>query len=352
MYAREESEYFTAKRKAARAITGTDRLRDLPSNAEIREEIQLLADMVEGENRPKALEGMRIEALRFLRLLDRWNPKLIGSTLTGHVRKGSDIDLHVFCDSPALIADVLQDEGYECEIERKRVYKHHEERMFTHIHVQAAYPVELTVYATDKVNYPFKSSITGKLIERADATQLEAVLRRDNPSIDIEAELAGRENSIDPWELFELLLRPLEAVKQNPKFHPEGDALFHSLQVFDLARRVRAYDLEFQMAALLHDVGKAIDPGDHVLAGVEALGNAVTARTLWFVEHHMEAHLYRAGTLGARARRRLEESEDLEDLLLLSEIDEAGRIRGVIVPSVSEALEWLQRLENEHAGED
>ena len=31
--------------------------------------------------------------------------------------------------------------------------------------------------------------------------------------------------------------RPLESVKQNPKYHPEGDALYHSLQVFELRPR-------------------------------------------------------------------------------------------------------------------
>ena len=45
--------------------------------------------------------------------------------------------------------------------------------------------------------------------------------------------------------------------------HPEGDALYHSLQVFHLAREARPYDEEFLLAALLHDVGKAVDPQDH-----------------------------------------------------------------------------------------
>ena len=56
-------------------------------------------------------------------------------------------------------------------------------------------------------------------------------------------------------------------IKQNPKYHPEGDALYHSLQVFHLAREARPYDEEFLLAALLHDVGKAIDPQDHCERG-------------------------------------------------------------------------------------
>ncbi len=346
MYAREESEYFTAKRKAAKAVGGSDRVRDLPSNAEIREQILLLADLVEGEGRLRELEAMRLEALRFLRLLERWKPRVIGSVLTGHVRRGSDIDLHVFCDSPALIADVLTAEGYACEVERKRVLKHHEERVFTHIHVRSRHPVELTVYASDKASYPFKSSITGKRIERADAAELGAVLRDANPQLDIDAALAREEEEESVWDLYESLLRPLESVRQSRAFHPEGDALFHSLQVFELARDARGYDQEFMLAALLHDVGKGIDPSDHVGAALAALDGAITERTAWLIEHHMDAHAYRAGTLGARARRRLEQSENFEDLLLLNEMDRAGRVPGAVVPTLDEAISMLRALDD------
>lgn len=37
-------------------------------------------------------------------------------------------------------------------------------------------------------------------------------------------------------DLFSLLIS-FDGVEQSRKYHPEGDALFHSLQVFDLARR-------------------------------------------------------------------------------------------------------------------
>lgn len=34
-----------------------------------------------------------------MRLVPKFHPKLIGSVITGHVRQGSDIDIHVFSDS-------------------------------------------------------------------------------------------------------------------------------------------------------------------------------------------------------------------------------------------------------------
>src|SRR5690606_6423530 len=158
------------------------------------------------------------------------------------------------------------------------------------------------------------------------------------------------ENRVDRFQIYQMLLLPLETVKQNPEWHPEGDALYHSLQVFELAREELPYDEEFQTAALLHDVGKAIDPREHVAAALEALEGYITPRTAWLVEHHMEAAALRDGTLGARARRRLEAHEDFDDLMLLCECDRNGRQRGVEVPDVEDALEHLRELSQGYSG--
>lgn len=154
--------------------------------------------------------------------------------------------------------------------------------------------------------------------------------------------------ALDRFAVYRQLLAPLETVKQHPDWHPEGDALYHSLQVFTLARDALPYDEEFQLAALLHDVGKAIDPRDHVAAALDALSGSVTERTAWLIEHHSAAGALRDGTLGIRARRRLEASEDFDDLMLLCDCDRRGRQKGVQVPDVEESLDHVRRL----AGED
>lgn len=152
---------------------------------------------------------------------------------------------------------------------------------------------------------------------------------------------------IDRFALYKLRLAPLHDVKQNPKYHPEGDALFHSLQVFALAREARPYDEEFLLAALLHDVGKGIDPNDHVQASLEGLAGAITPRTAWLIEHHMDLLARPGRMLSLKARQALEDSEWFEDLLLLRDLDDAGRQPGAEVPSVDEALAYLKGLEEE-----
>jgi predicted nucleotidyltransferase len=349
MYNRQESEYYRAKLKAARRICrGWVKPVDLPTNAEIRDQIQTFARLHEGYRRTEHLREMRIEALRLMRHLRAFRPRLIGSTLTGHVRQGSDIDLHVFSDSIEAVTAALDHEGIVYDVERKRVRKHGEERVFTHVHVQDRFPIELTIYAASLVSYAFKSSITGKTIERASIAELEELLAREYPDLAADDaleeavdDMAGR---VDRFQMYQVLLLPLERVKGRPQFHPEGDALYHSLQVFDLASHALPHDEEFLLAALLHDVGKAIDPADHVRAGLEALEGFITPRTAWLIEHHMEAHALHDGTIGARARRRLAEHEDYEELVLLGQCDRQGRQKGVETPDLEEALAYLRDL--------
>jgi HD domain len=349
MYERLETEYFTAKRKAAKRLCRHScKPEDLPSNAEIRDLIQAFARMHEGEKRTERLREMRLHALKLMRLLRRFKPRLIGSVMTGHVRHGSDIDLHLFSDSAEAITALLEAEGYQFDLERKQVVKHHESRVFTHVHVYDTFDYELTVYPEDKAHYVFKSSITGKAIERASVRELEELIAREYPDVNLDGDLEVEEAVTDPYPLYRLLLLPLEQVQQSREYHPEGDALYHTLQVFELAKDARPYDEEFLLAALLHDVGKGLDRSDHVNAGLQALDGLVTERTRFLIAHHMDALEYQKGTLPSKQRRRLEASPDFEDLMLLRELDTAGRVPGAVVGTVDEALAYLRELEREN----
>jgi len=345
MYFRHESEYYRAKQKAARRICkGWVKPADLPSNAEIREEIQALARLHEGEKRTSNLRQMRLTAVRVMRLLERFRPHLIGSTLTGHVRQGSDIDIHVFSDSIEAICMCLDQQQLFYDVERKRVRKDGKEQVYTHIHLRDSFPVELTVYGAKWVTHCFKSSITGKAIERASIAELEHLVAQEYPDLDVEEELVTLDELPDRFQLFTALMLPLENVMQHPKYHPEGDVLYHSLQVFDLACDEHPYDEEFLLAALLHDVGKGIDRDDHVAAGLAALEGFITDRTAWLIEHHMTAHRILDGTIGSRAHRRLRENESYEELVTLCQCDQAGRVAGVQASELEEAIEYIQHL--------
>jgi hypothetical protein len=154
----------------------------------------------------------------------------------------------------------------------------------------------------------------------------------------------------DPWDRDERfaryrhLLAPLSRIQPNRRAHPEADVLYHSLQVFRLACDELPYDEEFLSAALLHDVGLAIDPLYPVEAGLAALDESISARTAWLIENLATGHSYLESTIGIRARRRLQHSESGDELILLAKCDAAGRVPGAVVPDLDEALDYLRDL--------
>lgn len=131
------------------------------------------------------------------------------------------------------------------------------------------------------------------------------------------------------------LLHQLGGVRQSPQHHPEGDALYHSLQVFAHALD-GSDDPELWAAALLHDVGKATISRGHAQVGAQALQGAVSERVCWLVEHHMDL-LYHP----KRTRKRLKHTPQLRDLELLRRWDMAGRDPYAPVMAPEEAVELL-----------
>jgi len=131
------------------------------------------------------------------------------------------------------------------------------------------------------------------------------------------------------------LLAALDGVRQNPRYHPEGDALFHSLQAFELARR-QSEDRALWAAALFHDVGKAVSSPDHDAIGADMLDGIVSPRIVWLVRHHLDLLEAPAVT-----KRRLRGTAALGDLQRLRAWDVGGRKPMATVPSIEEALETL-----------
>lgn len=148
---------------------------------------------------------------------------------------------------------------------------------------------------------------------------------------------------VDRYVVFKMRLEPLANVKQDPKRHPEGDALYHSLQVFELARAARPYDEEFLLAALLHDVGKAIDSREPAAAALIALEGTIAPRTAWLIEHWNDL----IKPVSPRTRAELSAHEWYEDLVLLRELDEQGRTPGIDVMELDQAIEYLKNVAEE-----
>ena len=135
-------------------------------------------------------------------------------------------------------------------------------------------------------------------------------------------------------ELFSLLAA-LDGIEQSRKWHPEGDALFHSLQVFELAMRATD-DRVLWVASLFHDVGKAIDGPLHDEVGADLLEGFIPDRAVWLVRHHLDL-----SKDPRRTRQTWLGTPELLDLERLRKWDLGGRKPGARVMTIENAFDLL-----------
>jgi hypothetical protein len=190
MYGEDVKEYFTAKRLAAKRLLGQRsansvryRPHDLPSNGEIKEALLELVTEIEGDGRVRRLFAMRIVALEAMEALRPFSPRLIGSVATGHVRGGSDVDLHVFAHDAADVEAHVRSLGWAYETQRVSILKHGKVMEFTHVLVADVFPVELTVYAPNELSHRPRSSTDGKPIVRLREATLRKLLEREHDGL-------------------------------------------------------------------------------------------------------------------------------------------------------------------------
>lgn len=103
LYTQQEREFKQAKEKAAKMLGS----RFLPTNFEVAEELDLIADEFEGDERENRLTRMRKEALEIMEILADFQPRLIGSVWRGTVNKNSDIDIVVFSQNKEAVLEAL-----------------------------------------------------------------------------------------------------------------------------------------------------------------------------------------------------------------------------------------------------
>ena len=165
-----ETEYLHAKQSALLSLGLSSQSR-LPSNRTINDCVCMLTrEELGSEEVERRLREMRDIAIEVMTVLSDFDPFLIGSVLSGKIKKTSDIDLHAYCDEAGNLLDYLEDFGYE-EIEVETV----ENRKGRFVHLKWSerdYPVEVTVYSWSWRDVIMYSSVTSKPMKRAD---LEAV---------------------------------------------------------------------------------------------------------------------------------------------------------------------------------
>jgi len=172
-------QYLDAKRIAAKRLLGKE-VKMLPSNGEIADEVHRLASFQQGAVLQTTLFEMRLLALDTMEQLEPFRPRLIGSVSTGRIRKGSDIDIHVFCDQLEMLYQHLEFLGLKYESKLVCIRRNNRLVEYTHVYLDFEYPVELSVYPAKEIRVAGRSSTDGKPIKRISASRLQSLMEDEH----------------------------------------------------------------------------------------------------------------------------------------------------------------------------
>jgi hypothetical protein len=170
-------DFLVAKRKAAERFGVTDGA-VLPKNTEIEMALVEYQRLFGGDTHTESLHAQRAAALHAMRQLSGFEPRLVGSVLSGTATRHSDVQLHLFAERPEAVTIWLLDQGIRHDLTTRRV-KMNAERVLEYPGVRFEVDeqaIEATVFPTDGIRQAPVSPVDGRPMRRADVADLEALL--------------------------------------------------------------------------------------------------------------------------------------------------------------------------------
>ena len=178
LYTFQEKEYKQAKERAARNL-GT---RTLPTNVEVAEELDRIAEEREGTARKNRLILMRNEALQIMKTLALFDPKMVGSVWRGTAHRGSDIDITVFSSDHGQVIERLNEKNYHIA-KTEFVTASSNGKTVASIHVFVTLPsgneAEIVVRDPEQKDLKARCEIYGDTVTGLGITELQKVLDED-----------------------------------------------------------------------------------------------------------------------------------------------------------------------------
>ncbi len=170
-------DYLQAKRKAADRLGVTD-ASILPRNTEIEAALVAHQRLFAADRHEADLATMRRSALEAMRLMADFQPRLVGPVLTGTASAHSEINLHLFSDSPEAVSIRLEERGVPHEVlERRLRYERDRTVSYPALRfVAGRQTVDAVVFPLDGIRQAPCSPVDGKPMRRASAADVEALL--------------------------------------------------------------------------------------------------------------------------------------------------------------------------------
>jgi len=161
-------DYLIAKRKAAERY-GVVEGSFLPKNVEIEAALAAHQRLFAGDKHTSSLEQQRRIALQAMQLLAKFEPRLVGAVLNGTATEFTDIQLHLFSDTPENVYLHLMERRYEYEVLERKL-RMTPDRQISVPSVRFAMgdeTVEAFVFPTDGIRQAPISPVDGKPMRRA-----------------------------------------------------------------------------------------------------------------------------------------------------------------------------------------
>ena len=170
-------DYRVAKQKAADRLGLVGR-GSLPGNAQIEAAVAEHLQLFGGESHSDHLRLMRVAALSAMEILSAFSPRLVGPVLMGTADHNSAVNLHVFADSPELVAMELTDMGLNFRPYERRL-KSRRNRVETYAGFEFHHnhnAIQATVFPVDGIRQAPMSPIDGKPMKRVNTNAVQALL--------------------------------------------------------------------------------------------------------------------------------------------------------------------------------
>lgn len=170
-------DYLLAKRKAADRLGVTD-ASILPRNTEIEAALMAHQRLFAAERHESDLAALRRSALEAMRLMADFQPRLVGPVLTGTASPHSEINLHLFTESPETVSLRLEERGVPHEVVERRV-RYERDRTVAYPalrFVAGRQTVDAVVFPLDGIRQAPSSPVDGKPMRRASAAEVEALI--------------------------------------------------------------------------------------------------------------------------------------------------------------------------------
>jgi hypothetical protein len=179
-------DYRVAKQKAAERL-GVGTRGFLPGNAEVESAVAEYLQLFGGESHSDLLRLMRTAALSAMELLAEFSPRLVGPVLAGTADENSAVNLHLFTDSPEMVAMEIGDMGIAFRpYERRLKFRPYERRLKSRRGQVEMYPgfefshrnetIQATVFPVDGIRQAPISPIDGKPMRRVDSEAVQVLL--------------------------------------------------------------------------------------------------------------------------------------------------------------------------------